>query len=119
MINRVDFQEAFSYYDKEVVIEIIDLFLETYKPLLNKLQKAISAGDPENVIMHAHSIKGLAGTFTAPAPHVIAASLEEKAHNRKMSEIPALYSELKPLIEEMAADLEDIRSRIQNGRSIL
>ena len=112
MIDRAEFQEAFRYYDRKVIIEIIDLFLETYKPLLDNLQKSISAGDVEKVIMHAHSLKGLAGTFIAPGPCSIAASLEEKATKNERSDFTALFSRLEPSIEEMAGELRDIRNQI-------
>ena len=115
MINRVDFRESFRYYDREVVIEIIDLFLETYKPLVNELRKSISEGDIDKVIMHAHSLKGLAGTFLEPVARNVAASLEEKARNNEFAEIPALFSGLELSIEEMAGDLQKIRDQFKDG----
>jgi HPt (histidine-containing phosphotransfer) domain-containing protein len=112
MIERDDFREHFKYFDREVVVEIIDLFLETYQQQLTDLQKCITALDMEKVNMHAHSLKGLAGTFVDPDAKDIAAAIEEMAKNGEALGMPELFTRLRTSTHQMAGELKEIRDQM-------
>lgn len=112
MIERADFREHFQYFDREVVVEIIDLFLETYQEQLADLKKCIDANEPERVNMHAHSLKGLAGTFVSPDTQSIAATLEVRAKNNETAGMDDLFTRLEISIHAMAGELKEIRNEM-------
>jgi HPt (histidine-containing phosphotransfer) domain-containing protein len=112
MISRGDFREHFQYFDREVVAEIIDLFLETYQQQLAELQRCIADNDCAEVNMHAHSLKGLAGTFVAPDIQVIAAAIEEMAEKGETTGLSELFTRLEHSTREMAGELKEIREQM-------
>jgi HPt (histidine-containing phosphotransfer) domain-containing protein len=109
MIEKKEIQKQFRYYDREVVREIIDLFLQTYKQKLELLHSSIAANDLEQVNMHAHSLKGLAGTFMAQETQALAAKMEEMARNNFSAGLHELFDRLDASTHVMAGDLEVIR----------
>jgi HPt (histidine-containing phosphotransfer) domain-containing protein len=109
MIGKSEFQEQFKYYDREVVREIIDLFLQTYREKLELIHSGIEANDLEHVNMHAHSLKGLAGTFMAQETQALAAKMEETARNNHSAGLHELFDRLDASTHVMAGDLEAIR----------
>ena len=62
--------------DKELLIEAMDLFLESVRNQIGALRQAISDGDAELVRREAHSIKGGAANLTADDLSRVAFELE-------------------------------------------
>lgn len=67
--------------DKEEYVELIDLYIETGKSDLAKLQSAIAAGDVEEAAGAAHSLKGASGNLGLTELYEAAKNIEEKARN--------------------------------------
>ncbi len=112
MIDREQFNEQFQYYDEDVIVEVIGLFLSDYGERLSKLQESIAHVDTETMILQAHSLKGLAGTFAAPGPQALAGEIEEKGKRGDTEGLDGLFLQLKASMEELARDLEMIRAGI-------
>lgn len=111
MIDRSEFNEQFKYYDREVVAEIIDLFLGSYAEQLLELRTHLAGGRLDLVNMHAHTLKGLAATFVAPAAKSLASEVEEKAGRKEAGGLPELVAQLEQAMHLMAGELKTIREQ--------
>lgn len=69
-------------YDRELLIEIIDLFLSESAKQLAQLHEALGQGEYETLSRLAHTLKGSFGSLHAEPARLHAHELETVAHNR-------------------------------------
>lgn len=65
MIDKENFYLSFKVFDKSVVVEIIDLFIEEYPDRIAKLTASIKEKDYAALKFAAHSLKGVVANFIA------------------------------------------------------
>ncbi|MBN1198717.1 MAG: Hpt domain-containing protein [Bacteroidales bacterium] len=109
MIDREKFKENFVYLDKEVVIEIIDIFLDEYKERLTNLQMNISAMDWAGLKFNAHSLKGVIANFMDPQTIELSRMLDERAKLQEDNGLQELFSELKTATDSLVTELNDLK----------
>lgn len=90
-----------------LLVEIITVFLSNVEENLAELEVAMDKNDVKGVEFFAHSIKGSAGQFKARAMFDLAYEMELLARDgqlatvpEKLSEIAAIYTEMKPMLEK-------------------
>lgn len=66
MIDRPKFNENFQYFEKEIIVEIIDIFESEYEDRFKALRENISIRDFNQLKFHAHSLKGVIANFMDP-----------------------------------------------------
>ena len=64
MIDKDIIRENFKYYDKSVIVEIMDIFLSEYPARFEKLQKNIIELNYSGINENAHSLKGIVSYFS-------------------------------------------------------
>ncbi len=71
-------EQALSQFedDRELLLEVVEIFVETIPELLQDLQKASEAADADAIAAVAHSIKGAAANICAEPIRASAAALE-------------------------------------------
>jgi len=109
MIDRKKFKENFVYLDKEVVVEIIDIFLSEYEERLLNIQNNITQGDFAGLKFNAHSLKGVIANFMDPSTIELSRTLDEKAKLETNSGLQELYDNLKFATESLVTDLNDLK----------
>jgi len=109
IINKEQFQENFKYFDKEIIVEIIDLFVNEFDERMEKLKDCIERSDRENLRFNAHSLKGVIANFVAEEPHQLAKSLEDTALEKDQAELNNIYHSLYASTSMMVDELKDIR----------
>lgn len=67
MVNKQAFTDTFQYFDKDVIIEIIDIFIGESPERLFNLEQNINEGNFEKLRFNAHSLKGVVANFAAPS----------------------------------------------------
>lgn len=75
--------EAQVAYDRELMVEIIDLFLAERPDQVNDMRTAMAAGDFQRLSRAAHTIKGSLGSMHAPQAKAHAQQLELAARNQE------------------------------------
>ena len=94
----------------ELLVEVIDLFLEDAPQLLSTIREAVGRGDADGVRRGAHALKGSAGNFGASTLVAIAHQMEMHAAaggpDAPGDHLPALETELS----ELSAELVDLRN---------
>ena len=107
VIDWDQFNENFQYYDKEIIKEVIDIFVDEYDNRISNLQKNIEDKDLNNLAFNAHSLKSVISNYMAPKAYELTRKLEELAKNKSEVEIPQIFAELKITTKELLFELKD------------
>jgi HPt (histidine-containing phosphotransfer) domain-containing protein len=104
MINEEKFAETYSHFDKETVVEIIDIFIEEYDERIEKITRQLKTKDFEELKKSAHAFKGVVANFeTECVAYEEITSIMEETHNLFENNIIDEMTEDKK--DELAADL--------------
>lgn len=109
IIEKDRFQENFQYFDKEIVLEIINIFIDEYPERMKSIKENIEQKDFDQLRFNAHSLKGVVANFIAPEVQSLARSLEMKGTNKELQDTDALYSELKGKADVMVEELAELK----------
>jgi HPt (histidine-containing phosphotransfer) domain-containing protein len=105
MIDRQKFDNTFLQFDKETVVEIIDIFLSEHDERFAKLRKNVAERDFDQLKFTAHNLKGVIANFMDPVTINLATKLDEMTRNHTEVGIDQVFEELESntilLIEEM------------------
>jgi chemotaxis protein histidine kinase CheA len=77
MINKQLFIDTFKVFDREVIVEIINIFFEEYPLRIEKMEKNMAELDYKGLAFNAHSLKGVVSNFSAPALVELAREVEK------------------------------------------
>jgi len=107
MIDKKQFLENFQYFDNEVVLEIINIFIDEYPERMATLRKNIDEEDFDQLKFNAHSLKGVVANFVAPEVQELARQLEIKGTHKDLTDVETLFNALKEktglVVEELKA----------------
>jgi HPt (histidine-containing phosphotransfer) domain-containing protein len=112
-IDKEKFKENFSYFDKEIVLEIINMFIDEYPDRMEKIRKNIEERDFDELKFNAHSIKGVISNFVAEDARLAAKSLEDKGAAKDDSDLETLYEDLKQKAGEVYNDLLELKKEYE------
>jgi two-component system sensor histidine kinase/response regulator len=93
--------------DRDLLMELIDLFLKEYPGQREELQGALRDGEARRIKETAHSLKGALGNIGATGAFQIAYALEAEGRNGSLGNAPALLLRLDREMERLA----DFRNR--------
>jgi HPt (histidine-containing phosphotransfer) domain-containing protein len=110
VVDKIAFLDTFQYFDKSIVVEIIDIFLKEYPDRLLSIKTAIESKDFDTLKFDAHSLKGVVANFVADQPIFIARQLENKGNEKDNSGLTDLYYQLEQSIFDLVDDLKEIRN---------
>jgi len=113
MIDKEQFIENFKPFDKEVVLEIIDIFIQEYPERMQELEKNIREDDFDSIRFNAHSLKGVVANFIAPEPKDLAKELEERGKNKETEGNLEVFQELKEKTSILVDELNELRKNYQ------
>lgn len=109
MVDKEKFDEQFQYFDKETIIEIINIFLNEKETRFKLLHRNLNDGDLNEFAKNSHSLKGTIGSFMAPVPLLLVSALEENAKAKDESVIHKNLRELEEACDTLAEELESIK----------
>lgn len=120
MVNKQEFLDTYSYFDKDVLIEIIDIFISEYPGRFEKLYKDVETKNFNDLRFDAHGLKGVVATFCAPQVKEIAYDLEKagslfmqnNGEGFNESEITEKVDRLKEGVLIMARQLQEIKDSL-------
>ncbi len=113
MIDKEQFLENFQYFDNEVVLEIINIFINEYPERMATLRKNIDEKDFDQLKFNAHSLKGVIANFVAPQVQELARQLEIKGANSDLTDVESLYSDLKEKAGIVIEELEELKKNFK------
>jgi len=114
MIDREKFNDLFTQLDKEIVKELIDIFLSEFDERFRKLRKNVEEKDFEQLRFNAHSLKGVIAYFVDPVTIELSGRLDRMAKNNTTEGLDEVYRELEKnsvrLSEELKIISKDLTS---------
>ena len=112
MIDRQKFNDNFQYFDKEIIIEIIDIFFSEYEERYKNLQQNIQDKDFTKLKFNAHSLKGVIANFLDPVSIEHSRKLDEMARNMQEAGIDQLFADLKKSSADLVKELEQLKKEL-------
>ncbi len=114
VIDKTAFLDTFQYFDKPIVVEIIDIFFSEYPERMQKIEKAIQEKDFTALKFDAHSLKGVIANFVAEEPHQLAKELEMKGAEQDGSGLDELFEAIKKSTQALMDDLKALRPEFED-----
>lgn len=112
MINLENFNENFKYYGNDVVVQIIDMFIEDHQEDLKMIGQNINNKDFLSLRFNAHHLKGSLANFMDPVTTELTRKLEEMGDTKTEDGLSETYEELlsaaKILLKELLLHREKI-----------
>ncbi len=109
-IDKTQFNDNFQYFDKEIVLGIIDIFINEYPDRVTAISDSIDKKDYDAIKFNSHSIKGVIANFIAPEVEQRARELEIMGTTQNIDGIEVLFSEFKLLSAEMVEELKVLKN---------
>lgn len=112
-----DIAEAMERFDNdtEIYITLIDAFLSPKLSDIEETKKSLVHKKYNQVLYHAHKIKGAALTLGANELARAAARLEAAMRNSDTESAELLYNELESLFTKTVTELAELRDRLQKA----
>lgn len=112
MIDRVKFNENFQYFDNEIIVEIIDIFISEYDERFKNLKKNIDEKDFTQLKFNAHSLKGVIANFMDPVTIEQSRSLDEMAKKGTEAGLADLFNALEKSSFSLLQELKVIKKEL-------
>lgn len=106
MIDKKTFAENYEIFDKEIVKEIIEIYLQEYPDRIANLRTNIHQNDFDSIHKNAHSFKGVTANFFDAETVELARILESKAKEQDGSRLKELFEQLKESSEKLIDELK-------------
>jgi len=108
MIDRENFKENFKYYDNEVIVQIMDIFLGEYAGNLEVIQKSILDRDFVTLNHKAHALKGVVAYMSEELSN-LCLILETNGKENSGNGLQPVFEQLKSGILELVEELKSLR----------
>lgn len=95
--------------DAELLLEILEVFLDDSPRLLIRIREALRRKDLKTVEQAAHTLKGSVGNFCAPAAYEAALRLELIGREGKLDRSEEAWIELERAIQQLRPALTALR----------
>ena len=117
-MNKEEFLSTYKTYGDDLILELIDTFLEDYPLKLSALSEAIQNKDFANIANNSHNIKGSLGVFAAYEEQNTAYNLELAGKNKDDSDLEKLLSQFKQQLNDLSNELQNIKSELSQSSEI-
>lgn len=96
--------------DQEILTELRDLFMEHVPPLFREIEAAVAAGQTEEILRHAHSLKGACATYGAPRLALVCQSAEFAARDGDIQAVRDHLSDIRQEYEQVCAAISSVEA---------
>lgn len=109
MIDRETFIMTYDNFDKEVVVEIIDIYIAEYPDRMAALRKAIDDQNFDALNKHSHSLKGVVANFYDDPTYQLARRLENLGKEHVSDGAEDIFQQLKLASSALLEELKELR----------
>lgn len=109
MIDKTIFASNYEIFDKEIVSEIINIYITEYPDRMAKLEELIKLGDLDQIYKTAHSLKGVTANFFDKESEELARIIEEKGRAGDASGLQDLFVKLKASTDKLVIELAKLQ----------
>ncbi len=112
MINWDKFNEHLQYYDQQLILEVIGIFIREYPNNITTLGKNVQEKDYHNVDLHAHSLKSNCALFGAVEAAELCLKLELMGKKKADEDMDGVFRMFVTASELLVAELEEYRQKL-------
>jgi len=98
--------------DKELLFELLDIFIGDFQVKRTELDEALNSKNYEGVEHVAHFLKGSCGNISAKSLRDIFIELEEKGKNKNLDGLEKYLGEIDQLYEELVKYVGELRGTL-------
>ncbi len=112
MENEIlDYQEVMERVenDRELLIELIEIFLDDCPPKIRKIREAAAGGDYTQMSDMAHSLKGSSGNLAAKKMSSLFLQIEQKGKSQDASGVDDILGDAEALLQELRGYLQKLK----------
>ncbi|MCD4779155.1 MAG: Hpt domain-containing protein [Candidatus Omnitrophica bacterium] len=95
--------------DKELILELFDIFLEDYEKRRVTLEGAVKENNFDEIGAVSHSLKGAAGNISAKPLRMVLMELENKGKANDLNGVPELISAMDEAIVLLKQRIGELR----------
>ena len=99
--------------DKELLLELLDIFSEDYVGKRKALQEAVEKNDFEEIKSISHSLKGASGNISAKTLRAIFLQFEEMGKIKDVSSAQEKFDALDKEYEELLKRFKEIKEEFK------
>ncbi len=96
--------------DAGLLCAMAELVAEDAPPTLDRLQKAIEAGDAEHIDRSAHALKGMLSTFETRSPVIELGEIVDAARSGSVREAASLFRDVRPAIDDLMVEVNELKA---------
>ncbi len=100
----------------ELLIELIELFLELGPGMLKSIQESVEQGSPDDLQRSAHSLKGSVGNFAAEDTFEASLLLETMGRNKNLTGAQDALTVLQNELSRLSNELTLIKSELVSSK---
>lgn len=108
MIDKAIFTSNYEIFDKEIVKEIISIYITEYPDRMSKLEDVIKAGNSDQIYKIAHSLKGVTANFFDKESEDLARTIEDKGRINDLGGLEDLFIKLKTSTDRLIVELKEL-----------
>ena len=111
MADIIDLQEVLERVqdDKELLLELLDIFQEDFVGKRQSLTEAVRNKDVQKIKELTHSLKGASGNISAKPMHANCLKMEQMARENDISQIGPMLVELDRQFEELKINIAQLK----------
>lgn len=98
--------------DRELLVEMADLFLDEYPRLLSTLRDAVAHGNAPTAAYAAHTLKGSVANFAAMPAFMAAQKIERIARQGDIAQVHAAFADLEAQLNRLKPVLTNLKIEI-------
>jgi PAS domain S-box-containing protein len=98
--------------DRELLVEMADLFLDEYPRLLSTLRDAVAQGNAPTAAYAAHTLKGSVANFAAMPAFTAAQKIERIARQGDLAQAHAAFTDLEAQLNRLKPILTNLKIEI-------
>ena len=112
MIDWDKFNEHLQYYDKELILEVINLFIQDYPQNISTLRKNVEEKDFPQLDINAHTLKSNCSTFGAAEASGLALKLELMGKKQVDEDMKGVLVQFEKAGETLIGELEQYKNTL-------
>ncbi|MCK5259973.1 MAG: Hpt domain-containing protein [Candidatus Omnitrophica bacterium] len=112
--NALDFDEFMNRVqdDKELLFELLDIFIQDFQIKQQELKEAVEKDDSETIKHVAHFLRGSCGNISAKVLRAIFTELEKKGAKGQMEGLEQDLKDIDQRFEELIMYIGELRARL-------
>ena len=120
MIDQQEFNNLFHYFDKKMIIEIIDLFVDQQPEIVGLLEQSFVDNDLVLMRFWAHKFRSPCEQFFDPVSSKHAKLMEEAADRKIIEVVDSLIHDYPDSLRKMRKELDerDLIQEINHAKTL-